>query len=88
MLLRRVDHRASGLVRVVQARAAVVASCASPMSYYDDVQSMLLRRGERLFPFSCFDQPRDWEKIGRMMDHLVTSGERVMTPDEILELYD
>lgn len=58
------------------------------MSYYDDVQSLLLRRGELLFPFCCFDVPRDWTKIGRMMDFLVTSGDRFMTPDEILKLYD
>lgn len=57
-------------------------------SYYDDVKSMLLCEGERLFPFSCFDVPRDWQKIGKMMDLLVTSGDRFMTPDEILKLYD
>ncbi len=57
-------------------------------SIYAGVESMLLRRGEQLFPFTCFDEPRDWVKIGAMIDRMVTSGDRFMTPDEIVELYD
>lgn len=58
------------------------------MSYYDDVGSMLLRRGESLFPFSCFDEPRDWAAIGRALDLFKGEGDRFMTSDEILLLYD
>ncbi len=58
------------------------------MSIYDGLESMLLRRGETLFPFTCFDTPRDWDAIGRAMDLLKGEGDRFMTPDEILKLYD
>jgi hypothetical protein len=58
------------------------------MSYYDQVESMLLCRGEQLFPFTCFDEPRDWVAIGRAMSLFKGEGDRFMTPDEILQLYD
>ena len=58
------------------------------MSIYDGIESLLLRRGELLFPFCCFSEPRDWKAIGRMMDRFKGEGDRFMTSDEILELYD
>jgi len=60
----------------------------STVSIYDGVESCLLRRGEQLFPFSCFDTPRDWDAIRRIMMLIPLDGERFMTSDEILELYD
>jgi hypothetical protein len=81
-------HRTPVFVRVVQALAAGVATSAKKVSIYDGIESDLLRRGETLFPFTCFDEPRDWKAIGRAMDRFTGGGDRFMTPDEILKLYD
>lgn len=38
-------------------------------SIYDCIKgSQILERGEKLFPFTCFDAPRDWTKIAEEMD--------------------
>ena len=58
------------------------------MSIYDGIESMLLCEGELLFPFCCFSEPRNWVAIGRAMDHFKGEGDRFMTSDEILQLYD
>jgi len=58
------------------------------LSIYDGVESCLLRRGETLFPFTCFGTPRDWDAIRRVMMLIPLDGERVMTRDEILLMYD
>lgn len=58
------------------------------MSIYDGIESMLLCRGETLFPFTCFDVPRDWVAIGRALDLFKGEGDRFMTSEEILQLYD
>lgn len=35
-------------------------------SPYDCVKgSPILSRGEKLVPFSCFDEPRNWDEIGK-----------------------
>jgi hypothetical protein len=57
-------------------------------SFYADVESMLLKHGERLFPFCCFDEPRDWEGIYRAWRVIIAASDRFMTPDEILSLYE
>jgi len=60
----------------------------SRVSIYAGVESMLLKHGERLFPFCCFDEARDWEGIYRAWKVIIAAGDRFMTPDEILKLYD
>jgi len=37
------------------------------MSAYDSVKSMVVR-GERLFPFTCFDENINWEDVGVWLD--------------------
>jgi hypothetical protein len=84
----RVDYRAAGVVCVVEVGDEVFTASAKKVSIYSSVESELLRRGESLFPFCCFGEPRDWEAIGRAMDWFKGEGDRFMTPDEILKLYD
>jgi hypothetical protein len=41
------------------------------ISPYDCIKgSPILERGEKLVPFNCFDEPRDWIEIGKEMDKL------------------
>ena len=88
MLFRGACHRAAGLVCVVEAGDEVFTASAKKVSIYDGIESMLLCRGEQLFPFCCFSEPRDWKAIGRAMDLFKGEGDRFMTSDEILLLYD
>jgi len=57
-------------------------------SIYSGVESMLLRRGETLFPFCCVDEKVDYEGVYRCWKVIIAAGDRFMTSDEILELYD
>lgn len=58
------------------------------MSVYDGVQSLLLRRGERLVPFCAYDTAPDWARVLECWEVIIGAGDRFMTPDEILLLYD
>jgi len=49
---------------------------------------MLLQRGETLFPFCCVDERVDYEGVYRCWKVIIAAGDRFMTSDEILELYD
>jgi len=84
----RVDYCAPGRVCLFEAGDEVVTTSAKKVSIYAGVESMLLCRGEQLFPFCCFSEPRDWKAIGRAMDLFKGEGDRFMTSDEILLLYD
>lgn len=58
------------------------------MSYYDDVESMLLQRGELLFPFCAYDISPDWAEVLRCWEVFCAAYDRFMTSEEILQLYD
>jgi len=58
------------------------------MGKYDDVDSMLVQRGQGLFPFVEIDQPRDWAIIDDMLSLMPSCGERLMTVEEVLGFYD
>jgi hypothetical protein len=58
------------------------------MSIYDGIESMLLRRGEKLFPFCAFEPRIDVEAVRRAVDVIPLDGERFMTSEEILRLYE
>ena len=58
------------------------------MGKYDDVSHSLIVRGEELFPMMAFQQPRNWEKIDEVLDHIPIEGERLLTIGEIKYFYE
>jgi len=58
------------------------------LSIYDSVQTTIIRRCDDLFPFRHYYAVVDWDVVSRMMDAIPLDGERFMTSDEILRLYD
>ena len=88
MLLPGPYHWPCDLVCVSEAGAAGPSTVQTMKSAYAGVESMLLCRGEELFPFSCFDVRPDWDRLLECWEVIIKSYDRVMRPDEILLLYD
>lgn len=58
------------------------------MSIYTACKSGIIQRGEELFPYQTFKFKRDWQKIDYMQTIIPKNGERLMSTEEVLELYD
>jgi hypothetical protein len=49
---------------------------------------MLVKHGEELFPFRAYPCSPDWEEVYRCWRVIIAAGDRFMTPDEVMLLYD
>jgi len=58
------------------------------VSIYDSVTTTILRRCDDLFPIRHYNALVDWKAVSRMMEAIPLDGERFMTSDEILRLYE
>ncbi len=58
------------------------------MGKYSDIESMLIQRGQNLFPFVEMDKPRDWRLIEEVLENIPLDGERLMTEDELFSFYE
>ena len=81
-------HRAVGVVCVTPSVLEGVATSSAKVNQFDLVQSLLLRRGETLFPFSAYDVSPDWKEVYRCWVVFSRCYDRFMKPSELLLLYD
>jgi len=88
LLFFRIDYRAVGVICFTTAVLEGVATSSAKVNQYSQVQSLLLQRGETLFPFSAYDVSPDWKEVARCWEIFAASYDRFMRPDEILLLYD
>lgn len=58
------------------------------MSIYDLIDSNLIRRGEELFPFASWGQPRDYDKIAEALQVIPYECDRYLSVEELLLFYD
>jgi len=58
------------------------------MSIYTACKSGIIQRGEELFPIGHMKTLKEYNKIAEKMRFIPKNGERLMTTEEILELYD
>ena len=58
------------------------------MSVYDSCKSGVIQRGEELFNLDSRETPRDYNKIAEKMQIIPKNGERLMSTDEVMDLYD
>ena len=58
------------------------------VNQFDLVLSLLLRRGEALFPFCAYEATPDWEEVYRCWVIFSRCYDRFMKPSELLLLYD
>ena len=55
---------------------------------YSQIRSGLIQRGEELFPSTGAILAPDYFKIQYFMERIPIGGERLMSTEEILQLYD
>lgn len=58
------------------------------MTIYTECKSGIIQRGEELFPGAGFGTAKDYEKIDQILQIIPKNGERLMSTEEVLELYD
>lgn len=58
------------------------------MSIYTACKSGIIQRGEAMFIFGEYKRPINWREIAEKMRFIPFKGERLMSTDEVLELYD
>lgn len=58
------------------------------MSIYTACKSGIIQRGEELFYFNVLHCDIDWNKVLHCNTNIPRNGERLMTSDEVLMLYD
>lgn len=58
------------------------------MSIYTACKSGIIQRGEELFPSTGAILAPDYFKIQYFMEKIPRGGERLMSMEEVLELYD
>ena len=58
------------------------------MTIYTDCKSGIIQRGEELFTFLSSGKTRDYFKIQYFMELIPKNGERLMSTEEVLMLYD
>jgi len=59
-----------------------------PKIDYSKITSGIIQRGEELFPLVNMPRERDYSKIKYCLEFIPFGGERLMSMEEILELYD
>ncbi len=58
------------------------------MSIYTACKSGIIQRGEELFPMVSLQTHRDYNRIVYFMEKIPRGGERLMSTEKVLELYD
>jgi len=59
-----------------------------PKIDYSKITSGIIQRGEELFPGAPGARNQDYFKIQYFMEKIPRGGERLMSTEEVLELYD